>query len=572
MKSKTNNIKYIFSSYKRKDRGIALIYTTLFLTVIMVMAGFAIDMSYIDHWKSDAQRAADISALAGDWALAHGKSDADAKALAIQAASNLYYDNNTYPDVVTVTLHSKGYVNNVTVDIKPRMNMYFSYITGLHTQTITAHATASFTSYQPITFDPKWYGVALAGPFCLNAYGPDQGATRGDAHNTRWVDITNAFPKDPNPLNWDLTSQKNPDKGVDYFLNLSSTTTNSNNSTYVNAVKALGIKGLSDDNTKNCKCMVQIYDPQTYVHNSSDSTTVDQLVNQGGSTVGTSVDTNEKWRYTLYNIHADGTRQQVATAVYGELGNDANLEHCWVTPTGFSFDATQYATSTFVVNVRTDDGNGNPGEGYDKNGFLLRAGPDYTSVYTTNSGGAYGNYCVQDVRLNDSTKSTCMTDSLWNSKFSSLTTMGALNDLVVTAYNAGTGDMYFGNIPPNPDSTQPTVITFNGFDQDSGCSALTFTCDSMPGTTFQGSLSKRYNNSSGNGYWSDPGPQRLYTDPNTQSNTIYFPPGTYTGGNWTVHYTTGQQDVTTWNWTLNYGSGGNYPFPRLIYTDPGSSY
>jgi hypothetical protein len=346
---------------------------------------------------------------------------------------------------------------------------------------------------------------------------------------------------------------------------------------------------------------------------STDSNPLDQYVNTtgGGQSTPFSSSSQDMWRYTLYATPPGGSATQIATAVYGQ--NQPEMAGLWVTPPGFIFDTSSYAAGTqYTINVRTDNGSGSPGAGYDKNGYQLRAGPAYitnptsttspfngvqtdpyqssnatyssdpytwlTNPATTAYTGTAPSGSQYTVKAN-----TTLPDSTWSNLttgYSSLAPMGTENYLSVTAYNAGTGPIYFGYAGPNPNTNAPTQITFNGFDEDTGASAIYYSCDEFPGVQFTGVLATNSGYSAGatgngNGVWSP----SLNTSPDTQaapgtgSNTVFFPAGTYTGGNWTAWYTTGQQDVTTWNWTINYTTSNVGP-PYLIYSPstPGADY
>ena len=70
---------------------------------------------------------------------------------------------------------------------------------------------------------------------------------------------------------------------------------------------------------------------------------------------------------------------------------------------------------------------------------------------------------------------------------------------------------------------------------DVGSSNITYTCDTLPGVTFKGTIPKP-----GDGVWS--------------SDDIQVPAG-YTGGNWYAEYTAGKGDSSTW--TLSGGGDGD---------------
>ncbi len=543
---------------RRSQRGLALVWTTASLTVVIVISSLAIDMGWLYFRRQHVQAAADAAALAGDWALAQGYSDTNANAVATKVLTAEGYTNDgttTYPSI-TLTPHSNSTANNYSVTVNSNEPMFFAGMTRNTHQVITGQATANFVSYATIWFDPSTYGT-LNGPFALCSYGPDQGATRGDAVDSRWKDIAGGVTKVANPLNWDAANNTFADKGQSFVIQPVT------NWSTINPDRAL---------TNGNKLMVQIFDPETYVplvSGAVDPNAMDQYVDVNGSghTSAQSA-VNEAWQYTLYTQNNTTMVQtQLATATYSESSSQQNLYRKWVTPPGFSVDISTYdlTNTSFIVNVKTANayvaGSSNA---IDKNGYLIRAGPDYTNdtaLNSTLSTDGSGNQI-------DSSTSTA-----WNTKFGnvsgtgSLAATGAQNNLCITAYGTGTGDISFGSLSANPNTTQPSIITFNGWDEDSGATSISYNVvksgQSYNNTTFTGSLT-----GSGNGLWSDPGSQiRGVSAAGTASNTVYFAPGAYQGGTWKATYQTGSQDVSTWNWTVNWSSNGGYFKPRLVYTN-----
>jgi hypothetical protein len=290
--------------------------------------------------------------------------------------------------------------------------------------------------------------------------------------------------------------------------------------------------------------------------------------------------------------------------------------------------------------VTSDNGtnsiaSGNPGSGsgYDENGYLVRAGPPDPSGWDTSSGAtaAEGSATTDDALVNPYSTDSVSTDkgtpyygqtfdfawaylngyasSLTNGAGSSITTpnsssvtengitMQVLDDAAINC-NATTGEptvpIYFGYASPAP-TGQPLTITFNGFDEDSGASNITYQCSTiLDGTNpvvFQGILPTDgwcgYTTSNGvvsgtdcdpgngNGVWSATGvttPIILGGSPGSgaatgSSNTIVIPSSWgYTGGDWTAEYTTGPADNTTWDWVVSSNNTTSIGDVRLVDT------
>jgi hypothetical protein len=161
--------------------------------------------------------------------------------------------------------------------------------------------------------------------------------------------------------------------------------------------------------------------------------------------------------------------------------------------------------------------------------------------------------------------------------------------------------LYFGPGLPNPVTANPTIMTFSGFDEDSGAleerppfyegyytsttsgtSAEAQTLESIvpptgpTGVAYTGTLptTSPFGTSghpNGNGIWSTAGTLTPDTPsaPSTGSNTLEFPSGTYQETTWTCYYTTGVNDVVTFKWT---GAQGDQPRSWLTSTADGTIF
>lgn len=580
------------------QRGIALIWTLLSLMTIVLGAAFVIDMGWLYFQRQHAQNTADAAALAGDWALMKGYTDDEANALATQVlANNGYTAGGTNAPTFVLTPGPNSVSSEYMVSLTSPEPLFFDYVTSMTgMKNVMASATATFNSVPPISgYSPAFYGQAGGNSIALVAYGPDQGATRGDAVNTRWNDITGEYAKVPNPQNYNSQTGLPLDTGETFLI------TPATNYSTLNPV---GDSMMS----------VQIFDPQTSV-STWDTTAMDQYVTTSGATsTSGSLTPDEKWTYTLTATTTTGettTTTTVASATYGET--DTALEANWVTPKGFTINLNNYtlADTTFQLNVKTD----NPYEAgvnnaLDKNGYQVRVGPNfdetssaptgtgttttagitydktYASAFTTTTDSNGSSDIIQypgsanGVPLNPSDpskfSSTPLPDSEWNTlavpNGTPVAAIAAEDYLPVTAFESGQGEVSFGYLGANPNVTQPSLITFNGFDEDSGATGITYKVSApgqpYDGTVFTGVLGWQSKDNSGNGIWSSPGLQtRGVSEATTPSNTVYFPPGVYQGGTWTAYYTTGKEDTATFDWSVNWaGQPGNNNNLRLIST------
>lgn len=545
-------------SRNRKQRGAVLIVSVAFLVAVIAVASLSIGVSYLYYKHVQAQKAADTAALAGAYELSKGASSATAVSEALTIAAANGYNPATDSNVTVTTHYPYNNDNSIfNVSLTRKEPMFFGVLFGENYANVGATSSALSLPYNPMQQDPVWYG-RIGGPMNYAAYGPDNGADRGDSINTKWTAIDGLFPKLPNPTY--------SAAGLIYYLNLPADYATRNGTTLLD---------------------VEIYDPDIY---------------EGGNTHGrydettTYNTTSEKWRYSLYQgnaLNPNSVNTLIASQVYGETDTDrANTNDRWVTPTGFQIDSSVYG-NYYYVQVTSDDGSGNLGTGEDENGFLLRAGPPHPELnHVTVSGLARTDlsdpYQTDNWDLHTSPNYGKTVDTLWENSYGSNpgspnvdaagnpikngTQMGEVTNSSVNcnALVMGTTlQLYFGYAPPA--ASGDTIIIFNGFDEDSGASAVYYTCDTILGSNgqpikFTGVLG-------GNGIWSPIGAGRGISAAATPSNTIDMPTtDNYKGGNWTVWYTTGPADNTTWNWQTNTSLIATSPHINLVSTGVNQVY
>ena len=204
---------------------------------------------------------------------------------------------------------------------------------------------------------------------------------------------------------------------------------------------------------------------------------------------------------TQYELF-DPAGNSIAKATYGK---DKKADGQWVTPDGFKFTPTQ--TGQYKLKVSTLSGSS-------ENGFQLRAGPSEGANKTdTEWNDAYG-------------------DKNGASPNDVAVPIDADDHLQLNFTRSGKVKFRLGYVPP---SQAGKTITVSKFDVDVGSKNITYTCDTLPGSSFNGVLPNP-----GDGVWS--------------SDDISVPPS-YAGGNWYAEYTAGQGDSSTW--TLSGQGDGN---------------
>lgn len=489
---------------RRKGQTLALV-ALMIVPVLLPMAAYVVDMSYLYKRKADAQKAADAAALAGAYMLEKGRFQtppgastaacggntdtyADCKALAIAKSNG--FDVNNVKVAMTGTTPWQGNDDWYHVVITSQEPVIFAGIVGFPTGKVAATATAYFAKPVTIPIDPQYYGVNT-GPVTYSLFGPDSQHDNGDPFSPKLL-----MDGSPNP-------QYNPN-GYNFKVKVPSNYATINGTSQV---------------------QVEIYDPDCYNPNgqsNAGANTVDELRTPTGTSPGTLANATTT-QYTLI-WDKDGNPDnpdandhvQIAQQSYGAVG-DTDLQ--WVTPPSFTFDASQYTVGSVRVNAASSAGSS-------ENGFNLRAGPPHDTTALANNLGA----------------TSVMTEAAWHDQLSGApgttgqgkngTNVAALGDLPMNFNVTGTADIILGYVPPSAANGQFSVTKF---DTDVGAVSVYYTCDSLPGQTFPGVLA---------------GDDQFVTD------TITLP-ANYSGGNWHAFYNAGSNDTS--NWSLSYGHGNGSP-------------
>lgn|GEM_PF-802564 len=474
------------TKYTKRPRsrrsGVVLVYVALGMVVFMGVAAMSVDMGMLYKKRADAQTAADAAALAGAWYLAQGDSRG-AQTGAIYYAAQNGYDNNDPNVTVTTTTPWNGNPNWYHVMVRKPQTLIFAGALGMRSSYVAASATAQFIINVQIPIDPQYYGLSN-GPVTYSVFGPDGLHSNGDKYSV-------------NTLN---NGQPNPDyngKGWDFTVVVPSNYTNLNGTSNV---------------------QVEIFDPDC--HNANNvASDVDELRAPHSSAPGNPPQND--FTTTLYSLiwDKDGNPSNPdpsdhVTIGQKSFGDDAQYDHQWNTPPGFTFDSSQYTTGSFRVNVLSTSGSS-------ENGFSLRAGPPHPVDSNGNS------------KMNEATWHNTMSGASGTpGAGTNGTTVAADGRLPVNFNINGTADIMLGDVP-NTAAGGHFYVT--KFDTDVGAQGVYYTCDSLPGQVFPGVLA---------------GNDQTVTD------TITLPPN-YPGGVWHAHYTAGASDTSSWS--LGYDKGTGHP-------------
>jgi len=676
--------------------------------------------SFLFYRHVQAQQAADFAAISAGWyvstQLSSGSSTITTaiNGAATTNADAIAADNGYAASTVTVTTNYDNNPDYVNVKITRTEPYFFAAMFGEGQANVIATATANCEPSTPIYSSPEWYG-RVGTPWVLCAYGPDDGAVRGDA-----IDAYNMYPvgdtadslsTDPSATSPPTNPDNSPYGEVYSFTvpgDFEERNANDPNITASSGTSFTGTAELPNKVLTNGDTYIQfeIYDPELYNNNTNTVATAgipDQVDNKT---------TGETWEFSLWKGNpalAGSGATEIAWANYNEK-NDSNASaefENWVTPNiGFFYDPSSdlasaenaagaqvpvkyYIMVSSVANTAYDSGvgadpnYGTPGSGAldapgsgvgtDKNGYMLRAGPYHPELNSTTAsiGGQteyisnpltvqnYANTSTSFPKLTSSTYSGTTADNVWEQEYGYAYAMPTITDTSSTypSMNIASGDtvdpvpaisasanlsstnpttnavephngivmatdavngmsitccglsqgnydlylipLYFGPGPPNPVTAQPTIMTFSGFDEDSGATYTrppyyeAYYTAVATGTTAEAQcleavlpptgptnvsyvgdlpLTSPYGTSGhpdGNGIWSTPGTSApdTPTSTDTPSNTLEFPTGTYQESTWTCYYTTGVNDVVTFKWT---GATGDQPQSWLTST-PGNT-
>jgi Flp pilus assembly protein TadG len=135
---------------KRQSGTAILIFTLLAFTVVVPMAGLAIDGGIMYMLQAKLSQACDAAALAGGRSLNNGDDAAAQTASAEATMTQFFYANfpsgtwNTQPPQLNLNVGTSGlHVRTTTIDATVVAPLYFLSVAGFKTATVSAHGQAS---------------------------------------------------------------------------------------------------------------------------------------------------------------------------------------------------------------------------------------------------------------------------------------------------------------------------------------------------------------------------------------------------------------------------------------------
>ncbi|BCM93408.1 hypothetical protein IAD21_05299 [Abditibacteriota bacterium] len=426
-----------------RRRGIAFVYTALFLFVLVGICALVIDMGMAYREKAQMQVACDSAALAGAWQLAHFKGYNTALAEAqkyAKMAENGPYENGVNNCSVLVYYPAREYQGQATtvagnsdndrwfrVSIQKPRQTFFTFLFGRKNIMITATAVATYTVNAAM--DATGTGVYGADPGTVNLalFGPDGYYNSGDPYSTKYLPGGTSNPN------------YNPN-GLDF---------------QVQVPKGMG-------NTA-----VEIFDPDGYnaggIASPLAGTRIDELWTPSGAVGNSSNITTTK--YTLY--YDSGTPDDPTDDVAIDsktYGNTSATDMKWNSVFTLNRDLAAYskdgkgvtlangAVGNFRLNVVTTDGES-------ENGFGLRAGPVRTgsTAFNTTNG----------------------------------TKIIGVGHLPINFNIDGTATIRLGTVPTSAAGKEVIIRKFDTDVQAASGAAntVTYTCSTLPGQSWTGKLS-----------------------------------------------------------------------------------
>lgn len=485
--------KLVHTSNERR-RGVVAVYIALTLLVMLGAAALAVDAGYMYARRAQAQKAADSAALAGAYKLSfvNGTNAAGviaAKANAIDYAQKNSYDNTVPGTTVSTIYPADGSATLFRVSVQRVEPLFFARIMGFKSSNVGATATASFIAPSvDIPIPTTIYGSSITNgtselPWNYSIYGPKGKHSYGDNISSKYLDNGTLNPE----YNDANTYAANSQGGYNFIIK-----NNSMNSTQM---------------------QVELYDPDCYNANDlgpgkgdfyGDLSNVDEIHDSPWLSEGE--DRRTVTQYTLYSDNGtpNDFTDDVQISRYTSDNTTVN-DLKWMTPTGFKFNKSTYDIAGRLVNYRM---NVATISGSSENGFSLRAGPPHVndSDFSKTNGTSIATREIMPINFN----------------------------------NDGLAAFPIGFVPA---SARSGTITIKKFDTDvadsqhpSTPNAVYYTCDSLPGQTFPGTVNM--------------------TNDAFSTDTIAVP-SNYTGGVWTANYTSGWGDTSTWTVTATGVSPGS---------------
>jgi hypothetical protein len=333
MQTFRNRFGIRYSKHNRRGRrqGVAIVYFALGIVVFIGAAALAVDMGNLYHRKAAAQEAADAAALAGAYQFAHFLATSGSPNYAHQMAKyyarlNGYRDDLGQATVTTVYPVPGKSANYFQVRVSREEPLFFAQIFRLRTATVSAKATAIYTTLAPMSITGGGTYGQPDGPTSLSMFGPDGYYNNGDYISVKKL----------------ANGAANPDysgNGYDFAVNIPSNFGN---------------------------VAFEIFDPDCYnaggVADAAAGVRVDELRKPDGS--GGSLSNATTTRYDLYYDNNTPNNPYDDVLVGSQsYGNDSSTDMKWNSV--FSFKRSNYGAGNFRLNATTTAGSS-------ENGFNLR--------------------------------------------------------------------------------------------------------------------------------------------------------------------------------------------------------
>ena len=164
----------IIRKYFQSDAGSVILIAALLFPLIIGFAGVGVDISNWLMERRHLQTSADAAALAGAWEIANGGTTSSAQAAALKEATNNGYDP-ALSGTLTTTVSSSSSVSTVQVDIKEKVQVWFSSIfidRTVYVATMAQAQTSAGGAFCALSLDPNDNGaVSVSGSATVNMPG-----------------------------------------------------------------------------------------------------------------------------------------------------------------------------------------------------------------------------------------------------------------------------------------------------------------------------------------------------------------------------------------------------------------
>lgn len=387
---------YLFPKVLRKpfgektpsEKGFALAYIALMMTVLVGIGGFAVD---VGHWYLKAQRlqrSADSAALAGSVFLPGDATSAKS------IAEDVLLRNYDQSNIKTIS-QREGHPTQLKVQLTETVNNYFVGLVGFHKITLTRAAVAEYRPYvpmgspsnmlgqEPSNSGPKWEKLTSVGTqsnYWLNIAAAGTAKSNGDRYSggvcNSGVDLCNTSKPAPTG-NADYSST-----GQDYIIRIANGASGWLN---IQAYDA-GFAYVGDNCSVNLNNADQYSPGSTHLYRSGN--------NEPGCTGDQLVDTGKLPPPTTYQLYTptlsaggsqpisttrcsaktfDGYKGQIAAKVNPNAGTYDPIFtgwfRKWTTVCQLYIDPTTMPSGDYILRVRTTNDTAYNG----LNRFALRA-------------------------------------------------------------------------------------------------------------------------------------------------------------------------------------------------------